>query len=240
VTFVEFNTAQPPFNDISVRRAFAEIINRPDIVKAALGGLGQVINGPLAPGIPTYDKAAGKLMPKYDIAAAARVIAAKHATGPYTYLTQGAPDLSTQAEILQQAAGQAGMKLNIVTKAGVGDFVSAADKGDFNIASLEASYPDPDLLYLLLDSSQGGGKGLNWTNATNPALDKLLEEGRTTLSNKKIGSIYDKAQVLINKQLEFIGVVAPTSIEAIRSTIKGYHVDAAGAAAIQDLYIKTK
>jgi len=240
VTFVEFNAAKPPFNDPQVRKAFAEVINRKNIVQAALGGLGQPINGPLAPGIPFYDKSASKYMPKYNLSAASKIITAKHATGPYTYLTVGIPDLSTQAEILQQAAGQAGMQLNIVTKSGVGDFVSAAAKGDFDVLSLSATYTDPDILYLLLDSSQGGGKGLNWTGVTDLTLDSLLQQGRTTLAKKKIGAIYAKAQVQINKDLYFVGVVAPTGILAIRSTIKGYHVDAAGASAIQDMYIKTK
>ncbi len=76
-------------------------------------------------------------MPKYDPSAAPKTIGSLHATGPYTYLTVGLPDLSTEAEIIQQAAGQAGMQLNIVTKSGVGDFVSDADKGNFNVLSLE-------------------------------------------------------------------------------------------------------
>jgi peptide/nickel transport system substrate-binding protein len=241
VTFIEFNTAQPPFNNLQARKAFVQLINRPAMVKAALGGLGQAIYGPLAPGIPYYDKAAGKYMPKYDLAAAAKTISSLHATGPYTYLTVGLPDLSTEAEIVQQAAGQAGMQLNIVTKSGVGDFVSDAAKGNFNILSLEITYPDPDVLYLVLHTSQGGGKGLNWTGVTsNPTLDSLLQRGRTTLSGKKISAIYDQAQVLINKQLDYIGVVAPTGILAVRSSVKGYHVDAAGAFSIQDFYVKTK
>jgi peptide/nickel transport system substrate-binding protein len=241
VSFIEFNTAQPPFNDIQVRRAFVQLINRPAIVKAALGGLGQALYGPLPSGVPYFNKAAKKSMPKYDPAAAAKTISARHATGPYRYLTVGSPDLSTQAEILQQAAGQAGMQLNIVTKAGVGDFVSDAAKGNFEILSLSATYPDPDILYLLLHSSQGGGKGLNWTGVSNnPTLDSLLQKGRTTLAKSKIGGIYNKAQVLINKQLDFVGVVAPGGILAVRSTLKGYHISSAGAIAIQDLYVKSK
>ena len=90
-------------------------------------------------------------------------------------------------------------------------------------------------------TSQGGGKGLNWTGVTsNRQLDELLQKGRTTLNKKQIGSIYDKAQVLINKQLDFIGVVAAGGFTGVRSTVKGYHVDAEGGIALQDLYVKTK
>lgn len=238
--FIEFNVAKPPFNSLAMRKAFAQLINRQAMVSAAYSGQAQAIYGPLPPGIPYYDKAAKKFMPGYNPSAAAKTIAANHATGPYTYLTVGLPTLSTEAEIIQQAAGNAGMKLTIDSKGGVGDFVSAAAKGDFNVLGLTATYNDPDILYLLLDSTQVG-KGLNFTQETsNPPLDSLLQKQRTTLSKKKIGPILDQTQVLINKQLKFIGVVAPTTIWAVRSTIKGYHVDSQGAMAIQDLYIKTK
>jgi len=241
VTFIEFNTARPPFNDLQVRKAFVELINRPAMVKAALAGLGQPIYGPLSPGIPYYDKAAGKYMPKYNPTAAAKVISSRHLTGPYNFLTLSIPDLSTEAEIVQQAAGQAGMQLKIVNKSGVGDFVSDAAKGNFDVLSLEITYPDPDVLYLVLHTSQGGGKGFNFTGLTsNPKLDALLQRGRTTLAGKKIRTIYDQAQVLINKQLNYVGVVAPTGIIGVRSTVKGYHVDASGNMAIQDLYVKSK
>jgi peptide/nickel transport system substrate-binding protein len=63
VTFVEFNTTKPPFNDIAVRKAFAQLINRPAIVKSALGGLGAALYGPIPSGIPFYDKAAKKDRP---------------------------------------------------------------------------------------------------------------------------------------------------------------------------------
>jgi peptide/nickel transport system substrate-binding protein len=239
--FIEFNTGVAPFNDVDVRRAFAEIVNRSNIVQAALGGLGQVVNGPIPPAIPFYDKAAAKLMPKFNISAAAKIISAKHATGPYNLMIVGIPTFTTVAEILQQAAAQAGMTLNIVTKGGLGDYISAAAKGDFNVLSLNYSYSDPDILYFLLHSSQGKGAGLNWTNESNPAaLDALIVKGRTTLAAKKVAPIYAKAQQMINKQLEFLGVAAQTPILAIRTNIKGYHVDSLGVIAYEDLYIKSK
>src|SRR5579875_1999396 len=200
--FLEFNTAHAPFNIPAVRKAFAELINRKNIVKAALSGQGQAINGPLPPGIPDYSAAAGKLMPKFNISAAAKVIQQYHATGPYDLMVLGQPPYSTIAEILQAAAAQAGMQLKIDSKASLADFIPSAAQGNFDILSLAYSYTDPDILYLLLDSSQGGGNGLNWTNEKNSAkLDKLLEEGRTTSNPKKVASIYAQAQAQINKQL---------------------------------------
>jgi peptide/nickel transport system substrate-binding protein len=239
--FVEFNTSHAPFNNVAVRRAFAELINRKNIVKAALNSLGQAVYGPLPPAIPYYDKNAPKYMPKYSVSAAAKVIQAQHATGPYTFLVLGTPSNATTAEIIQASAGQAGMTINLDTKTSVGDFVAAANKGQFDMLIIGYSYNDPDVLYFLLHSSQGGGKGLNWTNDSNNAkLDSLLTKGRTTLQKKQVAKIYDQAQELINKQAELIGLDAATPLLAIRSNIKGYHTAADGTIALQDLYIKTK
>jgi peptide/nickel transport system substrate-binding protein len=240
-TFLEFNTAHAPFNNVAVRRAFAQLIDRNNIVKAALNGLGQGVNGPIPPAIPYYDKNAPKYMPKYNVSAAARVFQANHVTGPYTFLVFASPDSATTAEIIQAAAAQAGVQIKIDTKSSVGDFIQAANAGTFDMLQIGYSYNDPDVLYFLLHSSQGGGKGLNWTYDTNnPQLDALLTKGRTTLQKKQIAKVYDQAQELINKQAELIGEYDQIPLLAIRSTIKGYHTDSVGAIAFQDLYIKTK
>src|SRR5579884_1013115 len=207
--FLEFNTASGPFGNKQVRKAIAELINRPAMVKAALGGQGKAIYGPLPPGIPDYYKGASKFMPKYNVSAAAKIIQSHHLTGPYNLMIVSSPTSSTEAEIIQQAASQAGLKINIDTKASLADYIPAAAKGQFDMLLLTVTYNDPDVLYLLLDSSQGGGNGLNWTNEKNSAaLDALLEKGRKTLNKKKVAAIYAQAQVLINKQLDFIGMDA--------------------------------
>jgi peptide/nickel transport system substrate-binding protein len=240
-TFVEFNTSHPPFNNVAVRRAFAEIIDRKNIVKAALNGLGAAVYGPIPPAIPFYDKNVTKVMPKFNIAAATKTISAQHATGPYDFLSFNSPEVQTASEIIQADAGQAGMKLNIDTKGSVGDFIAAANKGSFDVLIIGYGYNDPDVMYLLLHSSQGGGKGLNWTNDTNnPQLDNLLTLGRTTLQKKKVISIMNKTQELIDKQAEMLGVYATVPLDAVRTKIKGFHTDVSGNVAYQDLYVKTK
>jgi peptide/nickel transport system substrate-binding protein len=240
-TFIEFNTSHPPFNNVAVRRAFAEIVDRKNIVKAAANGLGLPTYGIIPPAIPYYDKNVAKIAPKFDIAKATQAFAAAHATGPYDFLSFNSPETQTASEIIQSDAAQAGMKLNIDTKGSVGDFIAAANKGSFDVLIIGYGYNDPDVMYLLLHSSQGGGKGLNWTNDTNnPQLDNLLTLGRTTLQKKKVVTIMNKTQELIVKQSEVIGVYADVPVEALRSNIKGFHTDVSGGLAVQDLYVKTK
>jgi peptide/nickel transport system substrate-binding protein len=241
LSFLEFNTQHAPFNTAAGRRAFAELINRPNIVKAALNGQGKAVYGPLAPGIPYYDSAAAKYLPKYNVSAAAKYFQTNHITGPFTLLNLSSPANDTTAEIIQAAAAQAGVTIKIQQSSSVGDFEKSANSGAFDMLQIGYTYTDPDVLYFLLDSTQGGGKGLNWTfDNSNSQLDNLLQKGRTTLQKKQIAKIYDQAQALINKQAELVGLAAPAGLVAVRSNIKGYHTDALGGVVVQDLFIKTK
>jgi peptide/nickel transport system substrate-binding protein len=237
--FIEFNTAHAPFDNVQVRRAVAQLVDRAAMIKVALNGLAQPVYGPVAPTLPFYNKAAGKQLPGFDVSAAAKVIAANHATGPYTFLVPAIPTYTALAQLLQGDAAQAGMKLNIVAKP-LGDYISEAAKGNFDVLTLDYSYSDPDVLFFLLDSGEGKGGGLSWSNYSNPTLNGLLEQGRTTLNSKKAAQIYTQAQELINQEAVFLGVADPISIVAVRSSLKGYHLNRAGAMAIQDVYVTQK
>ncbi len=237
VDFLSFNTAHAPFNNVQVRRAVAALINRSSIVKAALNGQGKPDYSPLPPAIPFYDKNLKSALPAYNVSQAARVIAANHATGPYDLLATNDPTTMTIAEVIQAAAAQAGMQLKIDPKA-LADYVPAAAKGQFDINLLAYTYPDPDILYLLMNSTQGGGAGLNFTGYKNAVLDELTVAGRTTLSAKKASKIYREIQVFDDKNALIIGLVSPTSLLGVNARIKGYHTDSEGGIAIQDLYIR--
>jgi peptide/nickel transport system substrate-binding protein len=236
--FFSFNTKHKPFNNVHVRQAVAMLINRNNIVKAALSGQGKPVYGPLAPAIPLYDKSAKRFMPKFNIKAAAAIIKKYHATGPYNLLIVPVQPFSTIAEIIQAEAAQAGMKINIEAEGNLGAYIAAASAGKFDMNMLNYIYPDPDVLYYLLNSSQEVAGGLNWTNFHDRTLDKLLLEGRTTLKAKRAASIYAQIQARVNKEALFLGIASPTLIIGVRSNIKGFkwNVPAVGWAA-SDLYI---
>lgn len=235
--FLSFNTTRAPFNNVQVRRAVAAMIDRSAIIKAAMNGEGKPNYSPLAPAIPFYDKNLKSMLPAYNPSQAAKIVAANHAQGPYTLLVTNDPASMTIAEILQASAAQAGMKLTIDPKA-LADYVPAAGKGQFDINLLEYTYTDADVLYLLMNSTQGGGAGLNFTGYKSATLDNLTVAGRSTLNAKKAARIYDQIQKFDDKNALLIGLASPTSILGVNARIKGYHTDSEGGYAIQDLYIK--
>jgi peptide/nickel transport system substrate-binding protein len=221
--YLGFNTANAPFNNLQVRKAVAEAIDRAALIKAGANGQAVPQYSPLGSKIPYFDKNAKKFLPGLNTADAQRIISANHATGPYTLLfyTQGS-ELSTDAEIIQSELGQVGMKVNVVEKP-IGDYLSLAGKGQFDMNLLGYGYSDPDILYLLFDSSQGKGAGINFTNYVNPTLDGLLEKGRTTLNSKKAAQYYAQAQELMNKQVLIVPLYNNTNPLAVRTRVKGYY-----------------
>ncbi len=55
LVYVGFNARKSPFDDVRVRQALAHMINKPEIVQTALGGLGQEAFAPLSPTLHGFD-----------------------------------------------------------------------------------------------------------------------------------------------------------------------------------------
>jgi len=87
------------------------------------------------------------------------------------------------------------MQINIVSKSFT-DWISELEKDNFDMAmETHGSGPgDPDVMYVLYDSSQQPPAGLDVLNVVDKSLDKALEAGRTTLNLKKAKADYFKAQ----------------------------------------------
>lgn len=240
-SFLGFNTARAPFNNVQVRKAVAEVINRSAIIRAAAAGQGVPAYSPLAAKIPFYDKNAKKYLPKLNTSDAQRIISAQHATGPYTMIVpaQGS-EFATAAELIQAELGAVGMTVNIQSKP-IGDYLSLAGKGEFDMNLLGYGYNDPDILYTLYDSANGKGAGLDFTNYVNPTLDSLLVKGRTTLNTKKAAKDYNQAQELLNKQVIVIPLITDTAPTAVNKRVKGFYAsNLNNALPYQDFWIVGK
>jgi peptide/nickel transport system substrate-binding protein len=234
--FLEFNSGRAPFNNVAVRRAVAEAIDRKAVVTAALQGLGKVATSILPPTILDYDPGSATYAPKLNRAAAGKAIAAAHATGPYTLLTTNVLGLDAAAELIQGELAQVGMTVNVVTKS-VPDWIAQLGKEDFDMGVIQYGWSDPDILCSLLCSSQRNG-GLNFTNVTDPTLDKLLLAGRTTLNQKKAKADYFQVQKIFDTKVYGDPLWVPVVVNAVRSRVQGWHVTKSYGIQYLDFWIK--
>jgi peptide/nickel transport system substrate-binding protein len=231
-----FNTLHPPFNNVAVRRAVAEAIDRKALVTGALQGLGKVSTSLLPSNVLDYDPGSAKYAPKLNLNAARAAITAAHATGPYTLATTSLGGIDTAAELVQADLAQVGMQVNIVNK-GVVDWLALLAKGDYDMSLFDFGNPEPDQLYRVFNSSQRNG-GYNYMNVNDPTLDRLTLLGRTTSNLKTAKAAYYQAQKIIDTQVYADPLWNPITVYAVRSRIQGWHLSSIGFPQFQDMWVK--
>jgi peptide/nickel transport system substrate-binding protein len=192
------------FGDKLVRQAFAYAIDKEAITRKVAGGHGTPLWGDVAPETWAFDSAAlvkykpelakaKQLMQQAGWVVGADGIAAKGGKRFSTkfYVRNDAPTRVMAVGIISAQARAIGMDLQpapvpYYNPADKSSFFDPLKKGEYDIAFTGfASGADPDQ-YQIFDSGQlrpeNNPTGVNWTGYTNPQLDTLIAQERTTLT----------------------------------------------------------
>ena len=202
-TLLGVNTTRAPFNTPEAREALNYAINREEIVEAVYFG-NAVPGGPLSPGlvdwaIPTSSYACYN----YDPDKAAQMLADAGYNGEeIEIITFGTLKVvSDLSQVLQAQLQDAGINATVSIEE-FGTFVQRWRNSDFDaFVSLNGGSTDPDG-YFYRTFSTGGST--NVYQFSNPAVDLLLNDGRTTTDQQARKAIYDEVQ----QQLACKGPVA--------------------------------
>ena len=205
---IKLNNKVGPTADVNVRKALAALFDY-DSAMSLLEGRGTVLNGPLSSAFsPWYDETLAPI--RYDVEAAKTFLAqSAYPEGgfelEYAYVTGITIEEQFGLLLLSAAA-----ELNITITVNPvlwPDFVARAATPETApaMAAVYAStdYVDPDnYLYASYHSSQAGA----WTAAShysNPQVDELLIQARTTTDETQRKSLYDQIQqILVADQAE--------------------------------------
>jgi peptide/nickel transport system substrate-binding protein len=178
VSYVMLNATKPPFDNIKARQAVAHALDFEEFNAVLGSGILTQATGPFAPGnIGNLDDSG---MPEFDLDEATRLVAEyEEETGEplsFSYTTTQAQVTIEQGQLLKQQAEAAGMTVEIV---GVDQStqIDTAIQGDFEAIGWR-NHPggDPDLQYNWWKS----GSPVNFGKFSDPEIDQLLDEGRTT------------------------------------------------------------
>ena len=85
--------------------------------------------------------------------------------------------------------------------------------------SVTAHYPDPDFGLYRTFHTDGSA---NVHAYSNPDLDALLEQGRTSMDPAERGRIYQDVQKLIAEDAPFVFLVAENQYRVMQPTVKGF------------------
>ncbi|WP_419787669.1 peptide-binding protein [Pseudodesulfovibrio sp.] len=240
-TFLGFNMDHPFFKDVRVRRAIDFALDRRELVKGVLYGLGVAANGPYKPGTWQYNK---DIKPRAYNPKKARALLAEAGWAdtdgdgvldkdgvPFAFsiiTNQGNTQRIKTGVIIQQRLRDIGIVVSLRTVEWAAFIKEFIDKGQFDAVILGWNIlEDPDI-YSVWHSSMAVQGGLNFTRYKNPRLDELLERGRRLVVPEKRKPIYDEIQQILHDDVPYCFLCVPKALIIVQARVQNIKAAPAG------------
>ena len=224
--FVVFDTTQPPFDDVNVRKAFSMAFDRQRYIDVVLRGQAMPAIGPFPPGLPGFNYALQGL--PYDPAQARELLKQSKYGGPeglppiiYTNSGVGSsvsPDVAAMANMWQQNLGVT-LKIENIEYNYYYDQIYSGHHGQIFSGGWCADYPDPENFADVLFHS---GSNQNQGGYSNPALDSLLEGARVEQDVNKRIAMYQQAEQMIVNDAPVLFTTHSLSYQLVQPYVKGF------------------
>lgn len=237
-TFLGYNLKSGFFSDVRVRRALAFGINKDDLIKGTLFGLGEKAIGPYRPGDWAYndqleqypydpEKALALLAEAGWIRESDGVLRKEGTPFVFTLLTnQGNESRIKTAVLLQSQLQKLGIEVKIRTVEWAAFISQFVTPGHFDAIILGwTTTLDPDAFDVWHSSRIGG---LNFIGYSNPEADAILEEGRSTFDRETRKRLYDRFQEILHQEQPYCFLYVPYSLSAVQKRFHGIDPAPAG------------
>ena len=216
---VSMMTTQKPFTDNRVRQAMKHLVDREAIIKAVWQGRAEV--GEDHP-VPKFHPFYAPTTPKhtYDVAKAKALLGeAGYPNGFSLELWTSGERVGLQelAIAVQQMTAPAGVKLEIKTVPWSVFTANVWKKQTFYCSNWFGRPTIDDMLYPFFHTSGGFNEG----QSSHAQLDKLLEEGQSTIDAQKRKDIYARALQLIHSDGYMVVAYHSSFVTAMRKNVKG-------------------
>jgi len=231
-TYLGFNLKKAPFNDIKVRQALNYAIDKEEIIKGVLLGLGESISSPYKPGTrwnnpnlnsyPYNPKKALKLLNEAGYTKNSKNVLLKEGKPlQFEIITNQNKQREMTAVLIQRRLQEIGVEVSIRVIEWA-SFVNRFIKtGDFDVVVLGWSLSlDPDQYNIWHSSQQGPGQ-FNFLGYSNKNVDKLLEVGRKELNLLKREKIYHEFSKYLLEDSPIVYLYAGYSLSAVHKRVKG-------------------
>lgn len=238
--YMGYNLGNPLFSDKRVRQAITSAINRDEIVRGALLGMGRIAHGPYKPGTWAYNPDVKDL--GYNPEKARTLLAEagwKRGSGGvlvkdgrpfrFTVLTnQGNEQRLKTAQIIQQRLRTVGIDVKIRVLEWSSFITHFIDKRNFEAVILAWTItPDPDI-FDVWHSSKTGPKELNFIGFKNAEVDRLIEEGRKTFDKEKRKRCYYRIQDILVEEQPYTFLFVPDALPVVSARFRGIEPAPAG------------
>ncbi|HMY84206.1 MAG TPA: peptide ABC transporter substrate-binding protein [Saprospiraceae bacterium] len=223
--YIGLNNAGPMLGDLNVRRAMNHLVNVDRIIQTLMHGNAEKVKSPILAQKPYYVSNLPDI--EYNPAKARAIldqfgyheigadgIRTKKINGQpmrmsFTILTTGKQLGRDVATLLINEARKVGIEVKMETM----DFPKILERiksGKYDMANLVVKqFPGLDDPYLAWNSTNAFGKGSNYCNVNNPAIDRITEEIRTAPSQADRYKLYREFQVKLAEQYPVIFLFSP-------------------------------
>ena len=231
-TYLGFNLKKAPFDDVNVRQAINYAIDKDEVIKGVLLGLGEPIASPYKPGTrwnnpnlqpyPYSPKKALDLLRKagYEknedgyFEKNGKVLA-------FEILTNQNKQREMTAVLVQRRLKEIGIEVTIRVLEWASFINQYIRTGDFNAVVLGWSLSlDPDQFNIWHSSQQGPGQ-FNFIGYENSQVDKLLELGRKELDANKREKIYHQFSEHLLNDSPIVYLYAGYGLSAVNKRVQG-------------------
>lgn len=232
-TYMGFNLKHKPFDDARVRRAINYAIDKQEIIDGVYLGLGINIASPYKPGTRwsnpdlkpyPYDPAKAKALLQeagFIDSDGDGVLERNGKPFSFEIITNQNKEREKSAVLIQRRLKEVGIDVRIRAIEWA-SFISRFIKtGDFDVVVLGWSLGlDPDQYNIWHSSQQAPGQ-FNFIGYNNPAVDKLLEQGRLELNPDKRMKIYHEFARVLLEDSPIVYLSAGYGLTAIHKRVKG-------------------
>ncbi len=206
--FFLFNTTVKPFDDVKVRQAFNQAVDRDAFIQVLTQGKATYLYGPLTPSQIGYWDGVEKIGYKFELDKAKALMQ----EAGYTYdannmlLTPDGQPLKLTvdtlpveswvkaAEVLSEQLKALGVQTEIAQKE-PGILIQDVANGNYTMSAMGISSLDGDMLFTMFHSSNIGAN--NMSQYSEPELDAILERTRKALSEEERTQAFIEAQTYI-------------------------------------------
>lgn len=230
--YFAFDLTNPKFDDLRVRQAINYAVDTDTVIEAALHGAGYSINGPIPRASWAYTDDVKKY--PYNPEKASKLLTEagwkmgqdgiRHKNGEnfsfQLIYKSGSHSSETASVFIQSYLKDVGINVRL-QPLDFGALINSLYPGKFESVVFDWVEPfDPDI-YTEWHSSQMGDVGMNFMSYSNPKVDKLLEEARSTFDRERRKKLYFRIQDLISRDAPYVFLWNQQAIIGVNRRVGG-------------------
>ena len=226
LTYLMARTDRGPLADVRVRRAIATAIDRERIAQTLLAGRAEAASTLLPPQHWAYTPA--RPWP-FDPRAATATLAEAHPGRLHVTLLTSTDRLrGTIARFLAQELAEIGVDADVVPLE-LGTLLGRLGAGDFELATLQLpEITEPNVLRIFLHSTSIPPAGANRGRVQDAEVDRLLDDGESTLDVAARRTIYAALEKRIRDQALFIPLWHEDQVAVVSDRARSFMPSAEG------------